>query len=169
MAWVEYIMRFVEATAWPLVVLALFVLLRREIRALVQAVASKAKKISAAGVSIELAARHLEQKVLAEAPPDEERVKVLRNVELAKGLAGNFDHWMRSHNHPDQPDSMHLLDWLTHARGAEYVGEDYQLFRDIAEILHGMGYKTLPPPGEPQFLAKLREHDFRMRERLVRG
>lgn len=95
---------------------------------------------------------------------EDEKVQRLRALELAKGIASRFDTWMKRYNHPEQSDQMHLLDWLVADKGGTYTGEDYTVFEAIAEVLSQMGYKTMPPPTEGQFIAKVRENDFRLRE-----
>jgi len=80
-------------------------------------------------------------------------------------LAEKFDHWMKNYNHPARSDRMHLLEWLVADRGADLTGEDYALFENLAAALSRMGYDTSSAPPKQAFLAKVREHEHRARQR----
>ncbi len=80
-------------------------------------------------------------------------------------LAAKFDHWMKNYNHPAQPDRMHLLEWLVADRGADLTGNDYALFEKLAAALTRMGYNTSSVPPKQAFIAKVREHEHRARQR----
>lgn len=160
----EHLIKLVEALAWPIVSLVALLLLRREIRSVVDAVAARATKLTAGGVSVELAASQLQSETLMQQTTAEEKEKRLRALELAKGIATRFDTWMKRYNHPDQTDQMHLLDWLVADKGGTYTGDDYEIFKALAEVLSQMGYRTLPPPSEGQFIAKVRENELVLRE-----
>jgi hypothetical protein len=160
----DQIIKLVEALAWPVVSLIALLLLRLEIRRVVDAVAARAIKLTAGGVSVELAAGQLQNQALSQEATEEEKIQRLRALELAKGIASRFDTWMKRYNHPEQSDQMHLLDWLVADKGGTYTGDDYVVFKALAEVLSQMGYETLPPPTEGQFLAKVKENDLVLRE-----
>lgn len=160
----EQIAKLVNALAWPIVFIITLLVLRVEIRRVVDAISARATKLTAGSVSVELAAEELQNQALTQERTEEERIKRLRDLEVAKGIASRFDTWMKRYNHPEQTDQMHLLDWLVADKGATYTGNDYAIFQALAEVLSKMGYQTLPSPSEGQFMAKVRENELVLQE-----
>ena len=87
--------RLLEALAWPAVILVALLLLRREIRRVVDSIAARATKLTAGSISVEFAAGELQGKALSQETTEEEKFQRLRALELAKGIAARFDTWMR--------------------------------------------------------------------------
>ncbi len=160
----DHFIELVKALAWPIVSLVVLLLLRREIRRVVDAIGARATKLTAGGVSIELAVCQLQSQVISQETTEEEKIQRLRALEITKGIAMRFDTWMKQYNHPDQPDQLHLLEWLVADKGGTYTGVDYAVFKALAEVLSKMGYETLPAPSEGQFLAKVRENELVLRK-----
>ena len=159
----------VSSLAWPAVVLLLGFAFRRELRALFAAVVERATKVSGLGLSVELAASQVADERLGQRSSPDEKARALRDLEVAKAVAKKFDYWMRNYNHP--PGRSHrdkLLEWLVADRGARYVSGDYGIFKALAEVVARMGYDTVPPPSEGEFVVKLAETEEREEHRRGR-
>lgn len=152
------IIELVKALIWPVVTLVIVVFLRNEVKSFIQAIITRATKISGAGMSVELAASQLQNQKLSEPTSPEEKAKALRNLEIAKSIAPKFDYWIKKYRHPEgMTHYQGLLDWLVADGGIRYVSKDYELFKALAEVLSKMDYDTIPPPSEGEFMLKVAE------------
>ena len=72
---VDHVIKLIEALAWPLVALAALLVLRREVRSLIDSVAARATRLSAGPVSVilERAADELQNRTLREEGTEEEK------------------------------------------------------------------------------------------------
>ena len=79
-------------------------------------------------------------------------------------LVEQFDYWMKNYNHPQLPDTQHLVGWLYHDSGAKHV-KSYAQFCDLAALVHQKGYATNPPPAESEFIKGVEEYSKREKQR----
>ncbi len=156
---IKDVIELIKALTWPVLALIIFVFLRREIRALFQSIIKRATKLSGGGISVELAANQVKSEKILEATDAEEKSKALRNLEIATTLAPKFDYWMKNFKHPagrTQYDA--LLAWLVEDRGAQYISNNYEIFKTLAEVLAKMGYGTIPAPSEDEFKEAIKDN-----------
>ena len=154
------IVDLLNALIWPLVLVFLVLMFRRETKSVIRAVVERVTKVSAFGIEIQLAANQVASDRLGRRASPEEKAKSLRDLEIARAAAMKFDYWMKNYNHPaslSHRDAM--LNWLVADRGALYVARDYGVFKALAEVVSKMGYNTDPPPSEKEFEAWLEEAD----------
>jgi hypothetical protein len=159
----------VSAIAWPSVTVLMALAFRREVKGIFRAVTERANKVSGLGIQIELAGNQVTSERLLQASSPDEKAKALRDVEIAKAAAQRFDYWMKNYNH--QPGLSHrdeLLRWLVMDHGALYVSRDYGVFKALAEVVARMGYDTIPPPLEKEFMLWNQESDNRVKNRHAR-
>ena len=159
----------VSALIWPGVAVLLVLAFRREVKAILRVVVERATKLSGFGVEIELAANQVERERLIQPSTPDEKAKVLRDLEIARAAARKFDYWMKNFTQPPGLTQRNLLlSWLVSDRGSQYVSHDYGVFKTLAEVASKMGYDTLPPPPEDEFLARIAEaekHEVHRRPR----
>jgi hypothetical protein len=164
----DLIIRLLTDWAWPIVALIVFANLRGELKRLLGRIANSLSKISLPGgialdlQNIEQVTANKKRNLLSITPTAEETAKDLRTLEVAKASAEKFIYWMANYNHQRvEPHSMKLLDWLVEDRGAAYLSENYDVFKEMATILAESGYRTFPIPSEREFRQKCKESGLR--------
>jgi hypothetical protein len=151
------IVDLIRAVAWPAVTMVLAILFRRELKNVASAVAEKATKVSALGVSVEMAAKEVKNDRLGEESPVRDKANALEAVDVAKAIVPKFDFWMKNHRlERAKPDRELLLDWIrVDPTAATYLSRDYDVFKALAEVLAKTGYNTSPLPSEAEFRVAL--------------
>jgi hypothetical protein len=150
------LVELISALIWPGIALILILAFRREVKAILRVVIERATKVSGFGVEIELAANQVERERLIQPSTPDEKAKALRDLEIARAAARKFDYWMKNYTQPPGlPHRALLLLWLVSDSGSRYVSHDYGVFKTLAEVASKMGYDTLPPPSEKEFMARI--------------
>jgi len=143
------VVTLISGIAWPALIITTLLIYRKDIRLILNLILTRATKLSAGGLSVDLSADEIRKGVIGSNATSDEKGRQLFRLEVAKNAANSFIRWFISEPviHARQPSGFIcdltlkeiLLAWIAYFGGSEILSRNYETFLLMLEVITGLG------------------------------